>query len=270
MLSLLVDQSSPRKTIRISTVSRVVDDSRRMSIWVCQSVREMDKKLGSNTAHKKPDAEAQARALFEQELSIPRGLRELSYEKLRKNGRCSGYAAFYMFKKRDAKTLTTSANLDTMMKFAQLDRVLGSTIPEMIFDCCLHAPKKEFISKLISLDTTSDKSTVVKNVLNYTEENGSNCLIQCFGMAIDYANENDASPKPTTGMMTEIEDTILFLIVMGELNNVDMNRVLNHTAKNGTTLFDSASRYSENTFTRPPRQCENCDRSFFDAWFWSK
>ena len=45
--------------------------------------------------------------------------------------------------------------------------------------------------------------------------------------------------------MAEIEESVQMLIEMGETNNGDMNRVLNHTAKDGQTLFYKASMYSE-------------------------
>ena len=67
----------------------------------------------------------------------------------------------------------------------------------------------------------------------------------CFQLAVNYRNKTGDYPEPTTGMMTEIEDSIQMLIEMGVTNNVDMKRVLNHVGKNGKTLFQLASRYSE-------------------------
>ena len=99
----------------------------------------------------KQEAEAKATALLKKEVGW-----DQSYAELRELG-WSGYAHIYMWKKRDVKTLTTAADVNTMIKFAQYDRVLGMTILEMINDCCRHAPQKEFIKKIISLDKTSDK-----------------------------------------------------------------------------------------------------------------
>ena len=188
----------------------------------------------------KQEAEAKAKALLEQESGW-----NYSYTRLREL-RYSGYAGNYMYEKRDAKTLTTAADVNTMIKLAQYDRVLGATIPEMILDCCRYTPKKELIKYLISLDTTSgDEATVMKNVLEYTNEDGYNCIMACFELATWYRIETDEYPEPTTGMMTEVEDSIQMLIQLGETNNVDMKRVLNQVGKNGSTLFTLASVYSE-------------------------
>ena len=105
----------------------------------------------------KQEAETDAKALLAQELGV-------NYKRLRELG-FAGYAGYYMFKKSDKKTLTTSADLDTVLNFAKFDQVLGTTIPEMILLCCFFAPKKEFIKELISLDTTRDMATAVKNAL---------------------------------------------------------------------------------------------------------
>ena len=67
----------------------------------------------------------------------------------------------------------------------------------------------------------------------------------CFDLATEYSNEKGAIPGQTTGMMTEIEETVQMLIEMGETNNVEMNRVLNQIGKDGLTLFSLASMYSE-------------------------
>ena len=78
----------------------------------------------------KQEAETKAEALSVQELGV-----NLSYKRLRELG-FAGYAGYYMFKKSDKKTLTTSADLDTVLNFAKFDQVLGTTIPEMILLCC--------------------------------------------------------------------------------------------------------------------------------------
>ena len=88
-------------------------------------------------------------------------------------------------------------------------------------------------------------ASVVKKVLEYTHESGYNCLMNCFDLAAGYSNETGDDPESATGMMGEIEECVQYLIELGELNNVDMKSVLNHTAKTGRTLFNQASRYSE-------------------------
>lgn len=191
---------------------------------------------------KKQEADLEANALLVEELGEKAA--DVFHDQLRELG-FSSYAVYYMFKKRDVKTLTNSANLDTILKFAKFDQALGTTIPELILYCCRHAPKKEFIKKLFSLDTTSDKATAVKKVLDYTDKIGSNCLMNCFDLAVGYSQETGDLPELTTGMMAEIENTIQFLIKLGNMKRVDMKSVLNHTTKEGSTLFLLASYYSE-------------------------
>ena len=188
----------------------------------------------------KNEAEVEAKALLAQELGNKHATTSFD-----------GYAAFYMIMKRNKKTLTNSADLKTMMKLARLDQVLGTSIPKLILDCCLYAPKKKFIKKLLSLDTTTDKATAVKNVLHYTDKEGTNCLIACFDLAAWYTMETgEYPPDPTTGMMAEIEESVHFLIELGVLNNVDMTSVLNHTTNEGSTLLFKASFLSEKVATQ--------------------
>ena len=48
-----------------------------------------------------------------------------------------------------------------------------------------------------------------------------------------------------TGMFTEIETSVLFLVEEGEKHGVEMSTILNTRNKEGTTLFNWATIYSE-------------------------
>ena len=63
-------------------------------------------------------------------------------------------------------------------------------------------------------------------------------------MANMYRNRNDGK-YPSGPMLGDIEDSCVYLVQLAETSNVDLNKVLNHATKNGTTLFFQASFYSE-------------------------
>lgn len=191
------------------------------------------------------EAEDGAKALLEQKTG-----KCFSYEELRKKG-LTGYAAMYMNETKDVKNLTTAAELDTMMKLAQFDHALGTTIPQLIFACCLNAPKREFLESLFSLDSRSkivslgDELNSVIDVLSITDKDGCNCLMACFELAVQYRRETGKYPEQTTGLMADIEGCVQYLIEKGKSNNVDVNLLLNHTSRHGNTLFHLASQFSE-------------------------
>ena len=63
-------------------------------------------------------------------------------------------------------------------------------------------------------------------------------------MAADYANTNKKYPDQTEPMFIEAEETVLYLIQLGDQHGVDMDKVLNAVTKNGTTLFYRATLFS--------------------------
>ena len=56
---------------------------------------------------------------------------------------------------------------------------------------------------------------------------------------------NQNFPSASTGLFREIEATIGYLIRLGDQYNLNMDEILNHKTKNGTTLFYKAAYYSE-------------------------
>ena len=58
-------------------------------------------------------------------------------------------------------------------------------------------------------------------------------------------HNNDNYPDASTGLFSEIEATVEYLIRLGDQYNLNMDEILNHKAKNGTTLFYMAAYYSE-------------------------
>ena len=66
-------------------------------------------------------------------------------------------------------------------------------------------------------------------------------------MATVYSNKTKA--VATGPMLREIEESCAYLIDLAKSFNLDLKNILNHTSKNGETLFSKASIYSE-TITR--------------------
>ena len=85
----------------------------------------------------------------------------------------------------------------------------------------------------------------MKSILEYTNEDGNNCLMISFQPMSKYKNKTKKWPTTSTGMFTEIEEAIMFLIDEGEKHGVDTKTVIDTRNKNGNTLFYGAAQYSE-------------------------
>ena len=85
----------------------------------------------------------------------------------------------------------------------------------------------------------------MKTIFDFTNENGSNCLLISFVSMDWYQSKTGQFPTKSTGMFSEIETTILFLIEQGEKHVFEMGTILNARSKQGVTLFQWATRYSE-------------------------
>ena len=85
----------------------------------------------------------------------------------------------------------------------------------------------------------------MKSILEFTDEDGNNCLMTSFQRMQWYLKKTQNYPSSSTGMFSEIETTLLFLIEEGERHGVEMSTILNTRAKNGDTLFQWATLYSE-------------------------
>ena len=75
----------------------------------------------------------------------------------------------------------------------------------------------------------------MKSVFEFTERNGNNCLMISFHPMQNYKDETKKNPTSSTGMFTEIETTILYLIVEGEKHGVEISTILNTSSKSGGT-----------------------------------
>ena len=63
-------------------------------------------------------------------------------------------------------------------------------------------------------------------------------------MAAQYRNRNN-NENPSGPMLRDIEKSVLFLIKLAKDSELDLDEILNHTTKDGTTLLFAASVYSE-------------------------
>ena len=85
----------------------------------------------------------------------------------------------------------------------------------------------------------------MKTVLEFTAEDGNNCLMISFQSMWRYKNRTKNYPSSSTRIFSEIETTIMFLIEEGDKCGVEMDKILNTKDKSGKTLFSWAARYSE-------------------------
>ena len=85
----------------------------------------------------------------------------------------------------------------------------------------------------------------MKSILEFTNQNGTNCLMASFQPMWRYTKETGELPLNSPGMVSEIEETLLFLIEEGKTHGVEMSTILNMRQKNGSTLFGWATQFSE-------------------------
>ena len=64
-------------------------------------------------------------------------------------------------------------------------------------------------------------------------------------MAAKYRNTNNKYPDLTKPMLIEAEETIIYLIQLGDQHGVNIDKVLNAVSKNGKTFFYRATVLSE-------------------------
>ena len=61
-----------------------------------------------------------------------------------------------------------------------------------------------------------------------------------------YRNRNSKKyPDASNRLFSEIELTVEYLIQLGDQHKLNMNEILNHKSKNGSTLFFIAASFSE-------------------------
>ena len=88
----------------------------------------------------------------------------------------------------------------------------------------------------------------MKSILEFTEKRaGYNCLMASLNPMFNNKISTGKNPTASTGMFSEIESTILYLIEEGEKHGVEMKSILDNRSKDGGTLFRYATVVSEKT-----------------------
>ena len=186
--------------------------------------------------------DAEANAILKQELGDEWD--EKTHEEVRKSG-YNGFTSKYLSKSANSKEFVSSANISTLLKLAKLDLQKETTIGELVFSCCSRFPKKRAIQKLIDLAKQEEsEEKVAERIFEFQTHNGFSCLTVIFNMASAYRTKNKGE-YPSGPMLIDIEESCLFLIELAKSAKLDLHKVLNHTTKNGHTLFNKASLYSE-------------------------
>ena len=169
---------------------------------------------------------------------------EKTYQEIRSNPNDCGFTSEYLFRSANFVEFSSSAEFSTLKKLAKLDLQKETTCAELVFSCCKWFPKKEAIESLIELGKANEiEDKVVESVIKFQDHEGYSCLIGLFQTATKYKIRN--KKYPTGSMLHGIEESCSYLIHLAKSANLDLDKVLNHTTKNGDTLFSDASAYSE-------------------------
>ena len=166
---------------------------------------------------------------------------EKTYEKVRRDPECYGFTSKYLQSLANFNKFSSTAKTSVLVKLAKLDLKKGTTIPQLVFSCCIRFPKKEAIKSLIDLEKPS--KSLVERVLKFQNDEGFNCLIGLFDMATKCRNKYREYPHGP--MLDDIETSCSYLIHLARSTELDLNKILNHTTKSGETLFLKASIFSE-------------------------
>ena len=165
------------------------------------------------------------------------------YERLRSESGDFGYTSVYLVACANFEEFSSSAKLSVVLKLAKLDLQKGSTIPELVLFCCFRFPFKEALESLIGFGRDQSQEFLVRSIFEFRNFEGFNCLMSIFKLATKYRSATNKYPSGP--MLLAIEKSFFFLIDLAKSNNLDLNRILNQTSKNGETIFHQASRFSK-------------------------
>ena len=151
----------------------------------------------------------------------------------------------YLHESANFKEFSSSAEISKVLELAELDLKKGTSIGELVFDCCRCFPKKEALEKLMEeAKRTESERNVVDSVFDYENQEGDTCMISLFDMATLYRNRNN-NKYPSGPILREIEESVEYLIDLAKRFDLNLEEILNHTTEHGVTLFFRASMFSE-------------------------
>ena len=139
---------------------------------------------------------------------------------------------------------SSSAKTREIIRLAKIDVEKGTTISELVYWCCYYNPKKEALQQLIELETESEER-LVRSIFEFRSHQGINCLMSLFQMPTKYTLKSGKLPFGPLHMLQNIEDSFFHLISLAKSSGLDLEKLLNHTMKNGDTLIAYASIYCE-------------------------
>ena len=167
-----------------------------------------------------------------------------TYEEIRANPNFYGFTTKYIYQSANRKDFSSSAKISTLLKLVKLDLQKKTSISEMVFSCCMWFPNKKAIKSLIEFGKYSEiDDTIVKSIFEFEDYEGDTCLTAIFTMAYWYRQENKKAPSGP--MLCQIEDSCLFLVQLAKSANLDLDKILNQTTKDGRTVFFQALMYSK-------------------------
>ena len=150
----------------------------------------------------------------------------------------------YLKQSANYKEFSSSAEISKVLELAELDLKKGTSIGKLVYRCCRRFPKKEALEKLIEVaKRTEGERNGMESVFDYGSQEGYSCMIALFEMANRYI-KND-NKYPSGPMLGDIEESVAYLIDLAKKFDLNLEKILNQTTKNGVTLFSQASISSE-------------------------
>ena len=126
----------------------------------------------------------------------------------------AGYTSAYLGLAADKRKCTSLAVLSEIETLLQIDLEEEASVPELVFHCCRFFPVRSAIQKIIETGLQSSGQEIAhfaREVFEFQDQYGINCLSVLFQLAIDYKNSNGNVWDYNLEMVREMENSFLYL-----------------------------------------------------------
>ena len=166
------------------------------------------------------------------------------------------------------KKISNQLRFDLVYFFQLLSKIFDTTIAEIVFAICAFYPKKEIIELVLETTNEKDKTALISSIFEYENYTGHNCLLVALNFVMKCNDGNVLYPE--SPVIKDTEATVRHLIRLGDDKNLKMMDILNHTRKDGVTLFHLSSVFIPslaNTLLERKVNVKTVDRIFITLSF---
>lgn len=148
-----------------------------------------------------------------------------------------GYTHYYLCH----KAIYDVPNTETVVSLVKCDLELGLELGEIVFECCRFVPDKRIVKGIIDLHNGDNKEVKIKKILEYVSESRLTCLTSFLQDGKQYIEDTFRANHNVLTARKKFEDTILYLLELGQANCIDTVKLVNVTSEAGFNLLGIAS-----------------------------